>query len=434
MNLDAHYYEPGTVGLPDWAECLLTQGPRYTIFHGGRGSGKSMAAATALVIRAAQEPLRILCFREIQESIDESVKAIIEQRIKDCGLDGFFKITKVDITGMNGSKFIFRGLSDQTAMSIKSLNDIDIAWGEEGQALSKESLKLFLPTIRKDTSEIWFTMNPELDTDAVYTMFIQKRPVNARILEVNWNRNPFWNSAMEAERQRFLQDDPENYDHVWEGIPKSALSGAIYRREMHALATQNRIRPLLPDPVLTNHAVFDLGINDCMSITISQADISGLRVVGFHEDSNYAIDHYCQWLDDNGWKKSNTVIWLPHDGNTRSVQTGLTTKKTVENLGWQVEIVPDIGVEPGIKMARTALKNAFFSDSEEVDELIEHLRRYTRAKSGHPKHDEHSHAADSFRYTSVAMSHFKNVSERKRHQAHVAQTVRVIPTVSHWNR
>jgi phage terminase large subunit len=428
---DDDIYHPGDFALPDWAECLLTQGPRYTIFHGGRGSAKSMSVATALVLRAAAEPLRILCFREIQESIDESVKAIIEQRIKDAGLEGFFTITKREITGANGSKFIFRGLSDETADSIKSLFDIDIAWGEEGQAITKNSLDLFLPTIRKETSEIWFTMNPELDTDPVYTTFIQKRPANARIIEVNWDRNPFWNAAMEAERLRSKADDPDDYDHIWEGVPRSAVAGAIYRREMHVIATENRIRPLLPDPVLGTHAVFDLGIDDMMSITISQADVSGLRVVGFHEDNNHAIEHYCEWLKDNGWK--GAVIWLPHDGSARSVQTGLTTKQTVQKLGWQVETVPDIGVEPGIKMARTALKNAFFSDSPEVDELIEHLRRYSRNKAGHPKHDEHSHAADSFRYTAVAMTHFKNVSERRRAAATAAAQVRVIPTVTHWN-
>ncbi|TCK87364.1 PBSX family phage terminase large subunit [Paraburkholderia sp. BL9I2N2] len=418
------------VSLPDWAECLLTQGPRYTIFHGGRGSGKSMACATALVIRAASEPLRILCFREIQESIDESVKAIIEQRIKDCGLSSFFNITKRDITGANGSKFIFRGLSDQTADSIKSLNDIDIAWGEEAQALSKESLQLFLPTIRKITSEIWFSMNPELDTDYVYTAFIQKRPADARIVEVNWDRNPFWNAAMEAERLRSKADDPEDYDHIWEGIPKSALSGAIYRREMHMLTTENRIRPLVADPTLGLHAIFDLGINDMMAVTVAQADISGARLVGYHEDKNYGIDHYCEWLKDTGRK--DATIWLPHDGNARSVQTGLTTKRIVENLGWQVEIVPQIGVEPGIKRTRDMLKNAFISDAPDCAVMLEHMRRYTRAKSGHPKHDEHSNCADSVRYTAVAMDQFKNVSERKRHQKQMAAQVRVIPTQNHW--
>lgn len=418
------------VSLPDWAECLLTQGPRYTILHGGRGSGKSMSAATALVLRAAAQPLRILCFREIQESIDESVKAIIEQRIRDCGLEGFFNITKREITAPNGSKFIFRGLSDETNDSIKSLNDIDIAWGEEGQAISKDSLQKFLPTIRKDTSEIWFTMNPELDTDPVYTTFIQKRPANARIIEVNFDRNPFWNAAMEAERLRSKADDPDDYDHIWEGIPKSAMAGAIYRREMHFLTTQNRIRPLVADPVLGLHAVFDLGINDMMAVTVAQADISGARIIGYHEDSNYGIDHYCEWLKDTGRK--DATIWLPHDGNARSVQTGLTTKRIVENLGWQVEIVPQIGVEPGIKMTRDMLKTAFVSDASDCSVMIEHLRRYTRAKSGHPKHDEHSHCADSVRGLAVAMSHFKNVSERKRATASAAARVRVIPTVTHW--
>ena len=104
----------------------------------------------------------------------------------------------------------------------------------------------------------------------------------------------------------------------------------------------------------------------------------------------------------------------------------------MESYGWQVETTPDIGVEPGIKMARAALKQAFISDG--CTELLEHLRRYSRNKSGHPKHDEHSHAADSFRYTAVAMAQFKNVSERKRHNAHMAASVRIIPTVNHWNK
>ncbi|CDY76108.1 Phage terminase, large subunit [Caballeronia glathei] len=420
------------VSLPEWAECLLTQGPRYTIFHGGRGSGKSMACATALVIRAASEPLRILCFREIQESIDESVKAIIEQRMIDCGLQDFFDIPnkKKEIVGRNGSKFIFRGLSDETSTSIKSMNDIDIAWGEEAQAISAASLKLFLPTIRKDTSEIWFSMNPEMDTDPVYTTFIEKRPANARIIQVNWDRNPFWNAALEAERLRSQADDPDDYDHIWEGIPKSAVAGAIYRKEMHALVTGNRIRPLSADPALGIHAVFDLGINDMTSITIAQADISGLRVLDFHEDNNNDLKDYSDWLKGNGYK--DAVVWFPHDGNARSIQTKLTSKAMMESYGWQVETTPDIGVEPGIKMARAALKQAFISDG--CTELLEHLRRYSRNKSGHPKHDEHSHAADSFRYTAVAMAQFKNVSERKRHNAHMAASVRIVPTVTHWNR
>lgn len=417
------------ISIPDWAECLLTQGPRYTVLHGGRGSGKSMSVGTALPIRAAAEPLRILCCREIQQSIQESVKSMLESRMEAMGLkDTFFDTKKQEIVGSNGSKFIFRGLSDVTADSIKSLADIDIVWVEEAQALSQRSLDLLLPTIRKDTSEIIMTMNPEMDTDPVYTTFIAKPPANARVLQVNWDKNPFWNAALEAERLRSKTDDPDRYDHIWEGVPMSAADGAIYRKEMHALSIGNRIRPIAEDPALTTHAIFDLGVADLTSIIIAQADISGLRVLAFHEDHGLSLKDYSDWLQQNGW--GHATVWLPHDGRARSLHTGMSSEALMRSYGWQVQIVPSLPVETGIQQARAALKMAFISD--ECDLLLEHLRRYVRNKAGHPQHDEHSHAADSFRYTAIAMGHFKSAAERVAKQADLAARVKVIPTQNHW--
>jgi phage terminase large subunit len=380
------------------------------------------------VIRAASEPIRILCCREIQQSINESVKSMIESRIVAAGLSSFFTIKNTEITAANGSKFIFRGLSDVTADSIKSLDNIDIVWCEEAQALSQRSLDLLLPTIRKETSEIWMSMNPEMDTDPVYTTFIAKPPANARVIQVNWDRNPFWNAALEAERQRSKADDPDRYDHIWEGVPMAATDGAIYRKEMHALSVGNRIRPIAEDPALTTHAIFDLGVADLTSITIAQADISGLRVLAFHEDHGLSLKDYSDWLQQNGW--GHVTVWLPHDGRARSLHTGMSSEALMRSYGWQVQIVPSLPVETGIQQGRAALKNAFFSD--ECDVLLEHLRRYSRNKAGHPQHDEHSHAADSFRYTCIAMSHFKNVAEQRIKKANLAQSVRIIPTVNHW--
>lgn len=418
------------ISLPEWAECLLTQGPRYTVLHGGRGSGKSMAFGTSLVIRAASEPLRILCCREIQQSINESVKSMIESRIAASGLSSFFQVKNNEIVGMNGSKFIFRGLSDITADSIKSLDNIDIAWVEEAQALSQRSLDLLLPTIRKETSEIWMSMNPEMDTDPVYVTFIAKPPANARVVQVNWDKNPFWNTALEAERLRSKADDPDRYDHIWEGVPMAATDGAIYRKEMHALSVGNRIRAIAEDPVLTTHAIFDLGVADLTSITIAQADISGLRVLAFHEDHGLALKDYSDWLINNGWK--HVTVWLPHDGRARSLHTGMSSEALMKSYGWPVQIVPMLPVETGIQTVRAALKTAFISD--DCDVLLEHLRRYARNKAGHPQHDEHSHAADSFRYTCIAMSQFKAVAEYRQKQTNLAASVRIIPTTNHWNR
>lgn len=420
------------VSLPEWAECLLHPGPRYTVLHGGRGSAKSMSVGTILPIRGASSPLRILCCREIQQSIEESVKSMLSSRIADMGLNSFYDVQKKEINGANGSKIIFRGLSDITADSIKSLDNIDIVWVEEAQALSQRSLDLLLPTIRKDTSEIIMTMNPEMDTDPVYKTFIAKPPANARVIQVNWDKNPFWNNALEAERLRSKTDDPDRYEHIWEGVPMSATSGAIYAKEMHALAVNKRIRPIAEDPVLTTHAIFDLGVADLTSITIAQADISGLRVLAFHEDHGLSLKDYSDWLLNNGW--GHVTVWLPHDGRARSLHTGMSSESLMRSYGWQVQIVPSLPVETGIQTARAALKQAFISDGDDCDVLLEHLRRYARSKSGHPQHDEHSHAADSFRYTCIAMSHFKAVAEQRQKVASLASSVRIIPTVSHWNK
>jgi hypothetical protein len=116
------------------------------------------------------------------------------------------------------------------------------------------------------------------------------------VIQVNWDRNPFWNAALEAERQRSKADDPDRYDHIWEGVPMAATDGAIYRKEMHALSVGNRIRPIAEDPALTTHAIFDLGVADLTSITIAQADISGLRVLAFHEDHGLSLKDYSEWM------------------------------------------------------------------------------------------------------------------------------------------
>lgn len=346
------------------------------------------------------------------------------------GLNSFFDVQKKEINAANGSKVIFRGLSDITADSIKSLDNIDIVWVEEAQALSQRSLDLLLPTIRKDTSEIIMTMNPEMDTDPVYKTFIAKPPHNARVIQVNWDKNPFWNAALEAERLRSLADDPDRYEHIWEGVPMSATSGAIYAKEMHMLSVAKRIRPIAEDPVLTTHAIFDLGVADLTSITIAQADISGLRILDFHEDHGLALKDYSDWLINNGWK--HATVWLPHDGRARSLHTGMSSESLMKSYGWPVQIVPMLPVETGIQTARAALKTAFISDR--CDVLLEHLRRYSRNKAGHPQHDEHSHASDSFRYTAIAMSQFKSVAEYRTKQANLVANVRIIPTVNHWNR
>ena len=192
---------------------------RYRCAHGGRGSAKSMSFARALVIKAAAKKLKVLCFREVQKSVKESVKAEIEQAIIDCGLKGFYNVLETEIRGRNGSEFIFTGLRKSSVSSIKSTKGVNIAWGDEANAISKKSFELLDPTIREPGSEIWLTWNPEDATDPVDSIFRNAiLPPGSIVREVNYDDNPWFKDTplqtiMEYDRRR----DPDKYDHVWRG-------------------------------------------------------------------------------------------------------------------------------------------------------------------------------------------------------------------------
>ena len=206
-----------SVNLPDWAEALFDEAPRYLAIHGGRGGGKSRSIATALVLRAARSPLRILCAREIQKSIKDSVKRLLDDEIERCGLRSFFVSTDTEIRGANGALFLFAGLRSNVD-SIKSLEGVDVAWVEEAQSVSQSSLDVLIPTIRKPNSQIIFSWNPSQATDPVDAMFCgETAPPRSRVVRVNWDSNPWFPDVLRAELEYDKRRDPDKYRHVWEG-------------------------------------------------------------------------------------------------------------------------------------------------------------------------------------------------------------------------
>lgn len=205
------------IQLPDWAKCLFDESQRYLAIHGGRGSSKSRSVASALVIRASQKPLRILCTREIQNSIKASVKQLLDDEIARLGLSDVFKSTEYEIKGQNGSQFLFAGLRHNVD-SIKSMEGIDICWVEEAQTISQSSLDTLVPTIRKKGSQIWFTWNPKQNTDPVDTMFRGDTiPPRSLTKEVNWSDNPFFPEELRQEMEYDKQRDFDKYRHIWLG-------------------------------------------------------------------------------------------------------------------------------------------------------------------------------------------------------------------------
>lgn len=197
--------------------------------RGGRGSAKSRSAATALVLQAAEHPHRILCAREIQKSIKDSVKRLLDDEIERCGLSHFFESTENEIRGKNGSLFIFAGLRGNSS-SIKSMEGITRCWVEEAQTISQGSLNDLIPTIRLPASEIWFTYNPKNKTDPVDVMFNDEElPPGTMLFEVNWQDNPWFPDVLRVEMEYDRKRDPDKYRHVWEGQYLSSSEARIFK-------------------------------------------------------------------------------------------------------------------------------------------------------------------------------------------------------------
>jgi phage terminase large subunit len=199
---------------------------RYKVAYGGRGSGKSRSFAMLAIdlVERNKAQMLILCAREIQNSIGDSVHALISELVSN---RPGWEITKTEIRYKNGSRFIFKGLY-RNVHSIKSTEGIDIAWVEEAQAVSRESLELLIPTVRKPGSEIWFTFNPDQETDPVYDMFITNKRDDAVVKQINHTDNPFFPDVLRSEMEYDREHDTDKYLHVWEGKCRTFTDAQVF--------------------------------------------------------------------------------------------------------------------------------------------------------------------------------------------------------------
>ena len=222
-----------TIRHAEIAECFgdFTKPYRFRFFYGGRGGGKSWAIARALLVLSLQRPLRILCARESQKKIDESVKHLLEEQIEVLGVGRNFKILRDRILGTNGSYFFFLGVRTNP-QSIKGTEAVDICWVEEAEFISDLSLRILRPTIRAPGSEIWFTFNPHREGDPVYRMMNSLRGrENTFIAKVSWRDNPWFTKELDEERRLFLETDPDMYEHVWEGACLKMTAALVFRNK-----------------------------------------------------------------------------------------------------------------------------------------------------------------------------------------------------------
>ena len=204
--------------LPEWGQELFRP-HRFKVLYGGRGSGKSWTVAGALVALAVTRPLRIVCLREHQISIQESAKRVLENWIMRLGLESRFEIHREALVSDMGSRIFFQGMNKMVEESIKGLEAVDIVWVEEAHKMSDRSRILLYPTVRKEGSEIWFTFNPLHRHDPVYQDFVAHPLPGAWVRKVNYHDNPWFPNTLEEERQRCKEMEPEMYAHIWLGEP-----------------------------------------------------------------------------------------------------------------------------------------------------------------------------------------------------------------------
>lgn len=209
----------------------LLRPARYKGAHGGRGSGKSHFFAELLVETALAVPgLRAVCVREVQKSLEQSVKRLIEDKIESLGVGGMFRVLKTEIETPSAGLIIFQGMQNHTADSIKSLEGYDVAWVEEAQSLSQRSLDLLRPTIRKPSSELWFSWNPAKATDPVDALLRSKdTPPDAIVVEANWSDNPWFPDVLRKEMEWDRSRDPEKYAHIWGGQYQRNSEARVFR-------------------------------------------------------------------------------------------------------------------------------------------------------------------------------------------------------------
>ena len=396
---------------------ILFDPARYKVLYGGRGGAKSWGVARALLIIGAKQPTRILCAREFQTSIKDSVHKLLSDQIFALGLQDFYEITQTAIRGMNGTEFSFAGLKNNVA-NIKSFEGVDIAWVEEAQTTSKMSWNVLIPTIRKENSEIWITFNPELESDETYKRFVINPPENSLVQRVNWSDNPWFPETLRLEKDALFARDREAYNTIWEGVCRQTVDGAIFAKEMQQAEFEGRITRVPYDPVKPVMAVFDIGWADATAVWFLQFIGMETRLIRYYETTQTTMSQILAKMQTFGYVYD--ILYLPHDAQNKTLAAnGRSIEEIVRAAGFNVRIIDRTPISDSINAARTIFPKCYF-DRENCHEGLQCLRHYrydvnpdTGTFSQKPLHDNYSHGADAFRYIGLMINEPKQVKKKQ---------------------
>jgi phage terminase large subunit len=366
-----------------------------------------------MILKCYETHTRAVCIREVQKSIKDSVKQLLEDKIQSLGLGQFFEVLDQEIRGRNGSLIIFRGMASYNAETIKSLEAYDIAWVEEAQTLSQYSLDLLRPTMRKQGSELWFSWNPRFKTDPVDVFFRKEKRDNAIAVHVNWTDNPwFKDTDLYNDMIADYAADPDKAEHVWGGAYGSS-QGAVLSRFVSQARREGRVNETTAyDPHGAPIEISsDLGFHDTACWWFWQRKVGGFSLIGYRGQSGLDADEWCgelnEYLSQLGVRPSHLgKIWLPHDAKAKTFQSKYSSvERFVTTYGPdKISIVPISRKADQISAARMIIQSCAFN-KDECEQGLDGLEAWefdynedTQEFSREPKHNWASHPSDAFAY------------------------------------
>ncbi len=394
---------------------FLDEPKRYKAVYGGRGSGKSHSICRKLLIRGVENPIRVICAREIQKSIKDSVHQLLADIIRgNPALNAFYEIQETIIKGANGTDFKFRGLKHNTS-DLKSLEGADICWIEEAENVSDKSYEILIPTIRKDGSEIWASFNVRNITDPTYRRFITEAGDDTVAVKVSWRDNPYFPTVLRKEMEKLKVTDEAAYLHVWEGEPDTRRSGAVYAKQLAKAREEGRITKVPYDPACEVFTAWDLGFGDSTSIWWLQFVGRELRWIDYYENNGEQLDHYAKIIKSKPYNYMKIGHFLPHDGGHGNIR-GDSVSKQLFALGVPNQVLTiESDINPGIELLRQTIAYSVFDDQKCRDglhALTQYAYEWDEDKGvfkGKPKHDWTSHASSAARYACIAAGKIKNL-------------------------
>ena len=394
-----------------------TKNWRHIAYYGGRSSGKSTAVATALAVKATSAPLRILCTREFQASLNDSVYKLLADTISKYRLPNW-NVGREYIRNANGSEFLFAGVRNNV-QSIKSMEAIDICWGEEAATFSMDSLDVLIPTIRKPGSYFIWTFNRLTSEDPIWEKICKNPDERTYVRKVNSDEiEKLLSPEIIFEREKMRKENPELFEHVYMGEPLTANTGSVFGRQLAQAREDGRIGKVPYDESLGVYTSWDLGVGDSTAIWFFQVTTGGeIHFIDHYESSGEDLGHYISVVQNKPYQYNKH--FLPHDAKARELQTGTTRVDFFNARGiHNVEVLRPtrftLGQDDISLVARPKFSKCWF-DEEKCKRGLECLRAYhyeynekNRLLKDTPCHDWASHSSSAFIY--ALMAEAENVS------------------------